>query len=321
MAGTPVPLHRLAAGATADGHVRLHVLLTWFQTGVASVVTDAVLVAALLTYVWAAHHRARRRRWPRRRTVAFAAGLLAVFVAVGSGLAAYDDVNPSAHVVQHMILMSVAPPLLVAARPLTLLLQGAPRRHRARLVRLVGGRPARALTGPLAWLAMPALMAVFFLTPVYAASERSALLHDASHGVFLLAGYLAWNAVIGVDAAGQRGHLQRLVTVMVSMTLEAAVGAAFVLARHPLDPSVTLAATRRAGQALWMLSMLSCGWAMAIVLRQWIAADERRVRRWEQEQARTAAAGIRPAPTTPPRTATPVATLPPPLPTSPRPGA
>lgn len=287
----------LAAGAAPNGHVGLHVLLTWFQTGVPALVTDGVLVAVLLAYAWAAHRHipgrgapgpaGRRRRWPLRRTAAFAAGLGAVFVALGSGLAAYEDVNPPAHVVQHMILMSVAAPLLVAGRPITVAMQWTSRRRRARLARMARGRTARALGGPLAWLAMPALMATFFLTPVYAASQRSVVLHDASHGVFLLVGYVAWNAIIGADAvAGHRGHVRRLMTVMVSMTLEATVGAVFVLARHPLDPGVTLAATRRAGQALWMLAMLSCGWAMAIVVRQWIAADERRVRRWEQEQAR-----------------------------------
>ena len=62
--------------------------------------------------------------------VAFAAGLVVVVVATQSGLAAYDRVLFSLHVVQHLLFGMVAPLLLVLGAPVTLALQAEPP-HRA----------------------------------------------------------------------------------------------------------------------------------------------------------------------------------------------
>lgn len=259
----------------------MHVLLTYLQTDGLTLCVDGVLAAVLLAYLAGVAHLWRHgRRWPAVRTAAFAGGLGAVFVAVGSGLAAYDDINLPAHVVQHMVLMAVAPPLLIVGRPITLLIQVAPRRLQVAVVHLVSGRAAATLTGPLGWILSPVVMGVFFLTPAYAISERHPLVHDSWHGVFLLAGYLSWSAILGPDGARAAHHPGwRLVTVLASMPLDAAVGAALVFWPRAIGPGATLASTHEAGEVLWILSMLDCGFALAAVLRRWIAADERRVRR------------------------------------------
>lgn len=275
----------LAAGQAPTDHVHLHVLLTYEQTGALALAADGVLLALLAAYL-VGTHRLRRRghRWSWQRTAWFGAGLAVVWAAVGSGLAAYDDVNLPMHVLQHMLLMALAPPLLIAGRPVTLAIQVVPRRPQRALVRVVNGRVVRVLTGPLAWLCSPAVMAAFFLTPAYAMSERHPLVHDAWHGLFLLAGYLSWSAILGPDGArGARHPGRRIVTVLASMPLDAAVGAALLFWPRSIGPGATLASTHEAGQLLWMLSMLDCGYALAVVLRQWIAADERRVRRLDAQ--------------------------------------
>jgi len=58
----------------------------------------------------------RVRKWAPWCGAAFVAGMVVLFKAVGSGLARYDD-RPSVIVVQHVLLMMVAPPLVVLGRP------------------------------------------------------------------------------------------------------------------------------------------------------------------------------------------------------------
>ena len=57
---------------------------------------------------------------PRRRTVAFLAGMLALALALLSGIDRYDTTLFSVHMVQHVLLMLVAAPLLALAAPITL---------------------------------------------------------------------------------------------------------------------------------------------------------------------------------------------------------
>ncbi len=75
-----------------------------------------------------------RGRWPRRRTVAFLAGLLCIVIALQSGLDGYDDRLLSVHMVQHMILLMLAPLLLLAGQPLLLLIRALPRPQQRRAV-------------------------------------------------------------------------------------------------------------------------------------------------------------------------------------------
>src|SRR5689334_18236021 len=82
----------------------------------------AVAGAAYLAGAWRVGRRHPARPWPRRRTLAFLLGLAVIAIAVQSSAGAYDDVLFSAHMVQHLLLIMAAPPLLVYGRPVTLLL-------------------------------------------------------------------------------------------------------------------------------------------------------------------------------------------------------
>ncbi|MGH2499409.1 MAG: cytochrome c oxidase assembly protein, partial [Candidatus Limnocylindria bacterium] len=75
--------------------------------------------------------RAMRRRWPRWRTALFLGGLLAFLVALGPPIDAYATELFSVHMVQHMLLVVVAAPLLLLGAPIRPLLRGLPRAVRA----------------------------------------------------------------------------------------------------------------------------------------------------------------------------------------------
>ena len=90
----------------------------------------AWLPAMLALLLWAKGVQRANRAHPlhpiaRRRTAYWVVGVVAVLYAVDSGLAAYDTTLFSMHMVQHLLLTLVGPPLLLLAGPITLLLQAS----------------------------------------------------------------------------------------------------------------------------------------------------------------------------------------------------
>jgi putative copper resistance protein D len=300
----------VGAADAPSPHVEPGVLLTYFQTSDATLVVDGLLTVVAVTYFVGVGAVGRHRRplrlegptgpgdrggWPAGQTACFVAGLLCIFVAVGSGLAAYDDLNPSAHMVQHALLMMVGAPLLVAGQPLVLLAQAGPRSVQRAVVRTTGSRWAAVLTGPVAWILYFGSMAGYLLTPLYADSVRDQAVHDAVHAWFLMVGCLYWTGVLGPDGyAHRRSLVRRAVAVMAGMPVEAALGLALVIWPWPLAPGYTLAATHAAGQVFWMTAMVTGGVAVAALVHRWIVTDERRVRRLDERAERAERAVIEP---------------------------
>src|SRR5580658_2108389 len=68
------------------------------------------------------------------RLAAFFAGILCVWAAIGSPLAAFDDLSLTVHMVQHLLLMAIAPPLILLGAPALPLLQGIPQSVARRIV-------------------------------------------------------------------------------------------------------------------------------------------------------------------------------------------
>jgi len=87
---------------------------------------------------------------PRRRTVAFLAGMLALAFALISGIERYDTSLFSVHMVQHVLLMLVAAPLLALAAPITLVLRLSSGETRRRwLIPFLHSRVVRFLAHPI----------------------------------------------------------------------------------------------------------------------------------------------------------------------------
>lgn len=218
------------------------------------------------------------RRWSPLATAAFVAGMSAVWAATGSGLDAHADTDGSAHVLQHVMLMMVAAPLLVAGRPLTLLCRALPRGGQVRLVRLLHGRALRLLTS--AWLTWPlyvvSMFAYWLCRPVYEATLRDPALHAAVHAGFFVIGLLYWQPLVG-DGSGARlpAHPVRILAVFLTMPFEMLLGVGITLLPYPLDPGAPLGANRAAGQLFWITAMLCSGLTVGAMSIDWLARDER----------------------------------------------
>ena len=77
---------------------------------------------------WRRVHRQMPHRFGAARLAAFLAGLAALVIAIASPLHACADLLLTAHMLQHLLLMLIVPPLLLASAPYLPLLRGLPRR-------------------------------------------------------------------------------------------------------------------------------------------------------------------------------------------------
>lgn len=238
---------------------------------------------------------ARGREWPVRRSVSFGVGLVLVLVATQSGLAGYDRVLFSLHVVQHLTIGMVAPVFLVLGAPMTLALQASHRRAQERWLRALRSRPVAVVTHPLTvWVLFGGTLVVLYLTGLYELSLRDNWVHLLVHAHFLVVGCLFMAYVIGIDPMPRSlGYGARLLFVAVVLPFHAFLGVALlgtntVLARdwyaqvsRPwlADP---LSDQRLGAGILWGFGELFGLAALAIVLYQWMRHDEREAARLDR---------------------------------------
>lgn len=190
------------------------------------------LGAAYLTGV--ARLRGSGRRWSGGRTASFLLGSGLVGLALSP---AVDAGTAGAHTAQHLLLGMFAPIALVLGAPATLLLAGLPLSARRPVAVLLRSRALHVLSHvATAGVLHVGGLYVLYLTPLYALSARSDVVHSALHLHFLLAGYLfAW-AVAGPDPAPRRpGTAVRLAVLVVAGGLHAFL-AKLLYSRAPALP-------------------------------------------------------------------------------------
>lgn len=164
----------------------------------------AELLATLGLYLrgWRQLRRRGSQRWGGRQLACFLGGLLAIFLALASPIDSLATLLLQVHMIQHLLLMMLAPPLLWLGEPLVPLLRGLPvpvRRYW--IAPLLRWRPLRAvlarLTQPVpAWLLLTLATWLWHLPPLYGLALREPLVHHIEHACFLLAGLVFWWPVI-----------------------------------------------------------------------------------------------------------------------------
>jgi cytochrome c oxidase assembly factor CtaG len=233
----------------------------------------------------------RRRAADVWRARCFAGGLVALGVALVSPLDALAGALASAHMVQHVLLLLVAAPLLALAAPSSTLLRGSPlavRRATGRWRRRLGlthGR-LRVLRHPVAvWLLHVATLWFWHAAVPYDAALDSSVVHVLEHASFLVTGLLFWRVVLGGRRrAGQVTHglgvLLVFAMAMQSVFLSALLtfartawysGYAATTAAWGLDP---LADQQLAGAIMWIpagLVYLAAGLTLMVM---WVRSTE-----------------------------------------------
>jgi putative copper resistance protein D len=194
----------------------------------APVVTAIVVVFAAL-YLWGAWRVGRRhpaRPWPWWRTALFLAGLVVVVLATESGIGAYDDVLFWDHMIQHLMLIMIAPPLLVLAQPVTLLLHASRNPLHTWAKRVVRSRVVTFLTWPpFVLILYAATIAGTHLTGLMSLVMSNPALHNAEHALYLVVGYLFFLPILGSEPIRWRlSYPIRFVMLVVAMPVDTFTG-------------------------------------------------------------------------------------------------
>jgi len=139
---------------------------------------------------------------PAWRACSFLLGLFLIWAAVGSPIAALDEQLLTVHMIQHLLLMTFAPPLIWLGAPLMPFLHGLPQRFvQAALGPLFRWPPLQRLGHAIGrptftWLAATAALVAWHIPALFSLALRSEALHVIEHVSFLSTGLLFWWPVI-----------------------------------------------------------------------------------------------------------------------------
>jgi cytochrome c oxidase assembly factor CtaG len=163
----------------------------------------ATLVGAGAVYArgWWVLSRRMPQRFGGSRLVAFFGGLAVIAIALASPLDALAGQRLSAHMVQHQLLMMVAPPLLWLGAPVAPMLLGLPRRIRRSVAAALASRRVQPIAHIIVqpafgWVSFAFAFWTWHAAPLYELALRSHGWHHLEHACFLATAMLFWRAVI-----------------------------------------------------------------------------------------------------------------------------
>ena len=249
------------------------------------------ILVATVWWVWAvsrvnARHPANPV--PRRRSVAFGAGMLALGLALASGIGSYDTALFSVHMVQHILLTMVAPPLIALSAPITLLLRlAAPSTRKRVLLPILHSRVLRAVTFPVvAWIAFAGVMWAAHFSPLFDAALEDPLAHEVEHALFLGTGLLFWWPAVSADPSPWRmSHPVRALYTFLQMPQNTFLAVVLLSAQTPLYAhyatlevpwrSSAIDDQRLAAGLMWVGGDFVFLIAVAAIVISWMRAEEK----------------------------------------------
>jgi putative membrane protein len=262
-----------------------------------------VLVIALAILYWLGGRRtvspARKHGEQRVRDACFYSALALLAIALCSPIDALSEKLFWAHMVQHVVLLVIAPPLLVFARPWVRLWRALSLGARRSIGRSLAGG---ASTAPLRWisrtLGSPAPSFVLFSTvllawhlpPLFDATLRSTALHALEHTLFFGTALMFWKQVIDSPPLHARlGPVQRVGYVVGAMIVSWGLAVVLALAPHPLYAHYAHEATRPGGISamadqqiaagvMWVPGSITFVIVIFVYVHRWLTPDAIRTR-------------------------------------------
>lgn len=234
-------------GRSADSGDLMAALGAWSFDAPGVLLTLAV--AALYAWGWRRLRRdAPHFHFPRWHAWAFGGGIGLLLLSLVSPIDTYSDDLFWVHMLQHIMLVMLAPPLLLLGAPITLALRSASPRVRATyLLPLLNSRLARFFTYPAVGLIIfIGAVWIWHIPALYDTAIGSEGLHFLEHASFVTGALLFWWLIIGVDATHLRpGYVGRVAILILAILQTIGLAAIITSAGDPLyDTYEQLAATR-----------------------------------------------------------------------------
>ena len=248
------------------------------------------------------------------RSVSFAAGLTVLVIALASPIHELADRLLWVHMVQHVLVLLVAPPLLALARPWNRIWHGLPLDWRRRVAGAVlrGGptaplrRAARGIGSPVAsWSLFNVTLVGWHLPFAYDATLHSPLAHGLEHAMFFATGLLFWTRVIDsppwrspLTAVGRAAYAGLALVVGWILALALAFAPEPLYAAYAAETArpggiSALADQRIAAGMMWVPGSIPLTIAVLAILSRWL--DPRAAETTEPRAARSVGIeGMRP---------------------------
>ena len=232
--------------------------------------------------------RARVPFVPAWRCISFLLGLLTVWVALASPLDTFSSFIITAHMIQHMLLMMIAPPLILLGAPLIPLVRGLPifaaREFAGPFLNWrVAQRIGRALTNLWAALVLMGVVMFAWHTPrLYELALASSSWHEVEHACFFFASLIFWWPVVQPWPSRAQSPRWLVVPYLLLADLQnTALSAILVFSDRLLYPSYAamprlsgFSATHdqvAAGAIMWVMGSMAYVIPALIIAVQWLS--------------------------------------------------
>lgn len=222
------------------------------------------------------------------RSAAFLGGLAAIAVALLSGIERYDTTLFSVHMVQHLLLMLVAAPLIALAAPVTQLLRASTPGVRGRwLLPILHSHVVAAVGHPVvAWLTFTLVVWLSHFSPLFDLALENRGVHDLEHLAYLASALLFWWPVVAADPARRRlPYPVRVLYLLLQLPVNSFLGMAILFANAPLYAHYAtlgspyginaLADQQLAGGLMWLAGDVVFIAAILAIVAAWMRHEER----------------------------------------------
>lgn len=243
----------------------------------------ALLATSAIVYAYALVRAVQHSRtFPLRAALCFFCGLTVIGFAIAGPLDERADASLAWHMLQHLILVTVAAPLLVLGAPVRLALTVLPKIAAGRLARFFHKPPLQTLAHPaIAWLQFAAVLYAVHFSPLYEAALEHEAVHALEHLLFLASALIFWMPLLAVAPAPHApAHPVRLLMIFMALPMSAFLGFAFYVSRHVLyahyaaQPGA-LADQMNAGAVMWIAGGMPLFVALLWTVADWAARDRR----------------------------------------------
>ncbi|MBV9803689.1 MAG: cytochrome c oxidase assembly protein [Solirubrobacterales bacterium] len=224
----------------------------------------SLVYVALAGGLYALGSRGRGRPRPRE-ALAFYASLLVIVIALCSPIDYFADELFWVHMLQHILLLSVAPPLMLLGKPWPRMWRALPLAPRTKLARTIvrspGVAPVRALARPIpAWILFNVTFLGWHIPAAYNLTLTSGAVHAVEHAMFFFTGLLFWARVI--DPGPLRPRLVwpvRIAYAASTMVVGWLLAITLVIVPHPVYGYYSALLTRPGGISALTDQQLAAG--------------------------------------------------------------
>jgi putative membrane protein len=235
----------------------------------------AIVVCGTAAVLYALGRRGRTRVW---REVSFYAGVASAFVVLEPPFDGWADRWLAAHMSQHIVLMTVVPPLVVLGRPWPRLWLPFPLPAR----RSVGGALARSaafrrlggvlMRPPVALALQTAALAVWHVPQLYDAAARNESVHVIEHVCFVAPALVFWGALLDAPPVRTRiDNLHRAIWFAAAMVPGWILAIVLAFANGPVYGAYrSLTDQQLAAGVMWVPGSLAYFIAAFVVFYRWL---------------------------------------------------